>query len=323
MFVTTEMNKLKSRSFVVVNSTMASNRKAYLALLVVCFVWGVSWVGTKEAVKYMPPIQMVGVRQIIAGLCYVLFFVFKGAALPKKKEWYPILLLSLLNFMISNGLATWGVKLTTAGVSAILGAIFPLWLVLILTIKGGSKIPLLAWAGILLGFGGVCIIFYDHLKELFDPDFQFGVLLGLLAALAWAFGTFYTKEYASDFDPYQSIGWQMLISGITLNIIATLTGNVIPIADVKLYTWIAIGFLVVVSSIIAFIAYLYALQRLPTGLVSTYAYINPIIAVISGSLFIKERITMLLIIGAIVTLTGVYIVNSALRKHREKMMKAT
>lgn len=301
----------------------ASNKKAYFALLVVCFVWGVSWVGTKEAVRYMPPIQMVGVRQIIAGLCYVLFFIIRGTRMPKGKEWYPILLLSALNFMISNGLASWGVKLTTAGVSAILGAIFPLWLVLILTIRGGSKIPAMAWLGILLGFGGVCIIFYDHLVELFDPDFQLGVWLGLLAALAWAFGTIYTKEFAPDFNPYLSIGWQMLISGITLNIIATATGDVIPLADVKLYTWVAIAFLVIVSSILAFMAYLYALQRLPTGLVSTYAYINPIIAVISGSLFIKEKITMLLIIGAIVTLTGVYIVNAALKRHRDKLLKAT
>ncbi len=296
----------------------ASTRKAYLALLVVCIVWGVSWVGTKEAVRYMPPIQMVGVRQIIAGLCYVLFFIIRRDPLPKGKDWYPILLLSALNFMISNGLATWGVKLTTAGVSAILGAIFPLWLVLILTLRGGSKIPVMAWLGIIIGFGGVCIIFYDHLKDLFDPDFQFGVILGLLASLAWAFGTIYTKEFASDFDPYQSIGWQMLISGITLNIIAKITGNVIPITEVKLFTWEAIGFLVVVSSIIAFLAYLYALQRLPTGLVSTYAYINPIIAVFTGSLFIHERVTFLLIIGAAVTLTGVYIVNSTLRRHRRR-----
>jgi drug/metabolite transporter (DMT)-like permease len=301
---------------------MASNKKAYLALLVVCIVWGVSWVGTKEAVRYMPPIQMVGVRQIIAGLAYVLFFLFRGDPLPKKKEWYPILLLSLLNFMISNGLATWGVKLTTAGVSAILGAIFPLWLVLILSLRGGHKIPVFAWIGICIGFGGVCIIFYDHLRELFEPDFRFGVILGLMAALAWAFGTIYTKEFSLDFNPYHSIGWQMFISGVTLNIIAKVTGNVIPITEVKLYTWVAIAFLVIVSSIIAFIAYLYALQRLPTGLVSTYAYINPIVAVFTGSLFIKERVTFILIIGAVTTLTGVYIVNLALRKHREKMMHA-
>jgi drug/metabolite transporter (DMT)-like permease len=223
--------------------------------------------------------------------------------------------------MISNGLATWGVKLTTAGLSSILGAMFPLWLVIILALRGDNKIPKMAWLGMLLGFAGVCIIFYDHLVELFNPGFQFGIVLGLLAALSWAFGTVYTKEYAGSFNPYYSIGWQMLISGICLNIIAQVSGNVIPLAEIKLYTWGAIAFLVIVSSIIAFIAYLYALQKLPTGLVSIYAYINPIVAVITGSWFINERLTFLMLIGALVTLTGVYIVNDSLRKEKVAPIK--
>jgi len=300
-----------------------SKQKAYLALFVVCIVWGVSWVGTKAAVKYMPPIQMVGIRQIIAGLAYVLFFVMRGKSLPKGKEWYPIILLSALNFMISNGLATWGVKLTTAGLSSILGAVFPLWLVLILTLRGSSKIPPLAWLGILLGFGGICIIFYDHLAELFHPGFQLGVILGLMAALAWAFGTVYTKEFALSFNPYHSIGWQMLISGIVLTLIAQVSGNVIPLNEVKLYTWGAIAFLVIISSIIAFVAYLYALQKLPTGLVSIYAYINPIVAVVTGSILLNERMTLVMMAGAIITLTGVYIVNKSLKKEQLKPVQSS
>lgn len=296
------------------------NRNAYLALLVVCIVWGVSWVGTKEAVRNMPPFQMVGIRQIMAGLCYVLFFIFRGDKLPAKKNWGPILLLSLLNFMISNGLATWGVKLTTAGISAIIGAIFPLWLVLILTIKGGHRIPRLAWLGMLLGFAGICVIFYEHLKLLFDYSFLAGIVIGLIAALAWAYGTLYTKEFALDFNPYQSIGWQMLISGIVLNIFATATGQTIPLAEITLRTWEAILFLVIVSSIIAFLAYLYALQRLPASLVSTYAYINPIVAVFAGHFFLHEKLSLLILEGSIVTLTGVYIVNRALQRQNKKLM---
>lgn len=292
----------------------SSDRKAYLALGVVCIVWGVSWVGTKEAVRFMPPFQMVGIRQILAGMAYIMFFLLRGDILPRRKEWYPILFLSFLNFMVSNGLATWGVKLTSAGISAILGAIFPLWLVIIMALQGKNKIPLMAWAGILIGFGGVCIVFYEHLHEMFDLSFLGGIFLGLMAALSWAFGTIYTKAFSADFNPYHSIGWQMLISGITLNILATATGQVIPISEIRLYTWGAILFLVIVSSIIAFIAYLYALQKLPTGLVSIYAYINPLVAVISGSLFTGEPFTILIMGGSLVTLSGVYLVNRAIRK---------
>ena len=204
---------------------MGTERKAYFALALVCLVWGVSWVGTKEAVRYMPPFQMVGIRQILAGSAYVLYFLLRGAKLPRKKEWYPILLLSVLSFMISNGLATLGVKLTTAGLSAIMGAIFPLWLVMILAIRGKNRIPPLAWIGILVGFSGVCIVFYEHLHELFNFSFLGGITLGLIASLAWAYATIYTKEFALDFNPYHSIGWQMLISGCTLTIIAQISGD--------------------------------------------------------------------------------------------------
>jgi drug/metabolite transporter (DMT)-like permease len=291
-----------------------SDRKAYFALFVVCIVWGVSWVGTKEAVKEMPPFQMVGIRQILAGLAYILFFVIRGDKLPHKKEWYPIMFLAVLSFMISNGLATWGVKLTTAGLSAIMGAIFPLWLVIILAVRGGNRIPPWAWVGILVGFSGVCIVFYEHLHELFNLSFLAGICLGLIASLAWAYATIYTKEFALAFNPYHSIGWQMLISGCALTLIAQVSGEVIPLKEISLYTWGAIFFLVVISSIIAFIAYLYALQKLPTGLVSVYAYINPIVAVLAGSAFTGEPLTVLIITGSLVTLTGVYIVNKALQK---------
>jgi drug/metabolite transporter (DMT)-like permease len=293
-----------------------SKRNAYLALGVVCIVWGVSWVGTKEAVRYMPPFQMVGIRQILAGACYILFFLIKGHRLPRGKQWRHILLLSFLSFMISNGLATWGVKLTTAGLSSILGAIFPLWLVILLTLRGDAKIPRLAWGGIFLGFAGVCIIFYENLQYFFDYAFVGGILLGLIASLAWAYATIYTKEFAVQFNPYYSVGWQMFISGIVLNIIATAAGDTIPVWEIRTDTWIAILFLVVVSSIIAFLAYIYALQHLPTSLVSIYAYINPIIAVMAGSFFIAEPLTALILTGAVVTLTGVYIVNRALQHQR-------
>ena len=99
----------------------------------------------------------------------------------------------------------------------------------------------------------------------------------------------------------------MLISGFALTIIARISGEVIPLSEIKLYTWSAIFFLVVVNSIIAFLAYLYALQKLPTGIVSVYAYVNPIIAVLAGSIFTGEPLTVLIITGSLVTLAGVYI----------------
>ena len=105
--------------------------KAIFALALVCFFWGTTWLASKEGVKHMPALQMAGIRQVIAGLLYVSFFLAKGVKLPKGREWIPILVLSFLNFVLSNGLSTWGVKFISAGLGSIIGAIFPLWLVLI------------------------------------------------------------------------------------------------------------------------------------------------------------------------------------------------
>jgi drug/metabolite transporter (DMT)-like permease len=257
---------------------------------------------------------MVGLRQLIAGTFFVLFFVFKKTKLPNRQQWIMILFLSVVNFVISQGLSTLGVKYTTAGLGAIIGAIFPLWLVLIIKFRGRTKLPPLTWVGLLIGFMGVCVVFYQHLQLIFNYSFLGGILLGLISSVTWAFGTIYTRDFALDYNPYFSIGWQMLIAGIVLTTVSTLTGNTIPLSEITTYAWAVILFLTIVSSIIAFIAFLYALQRLPTSLISIYAYINPIVAVFTGSLLIGEPLTFLIITGSVITLLGVYIVNKALQK---------
>lgn len=288
--------------------------RAYAALFLVCIVWGTSWVASKEAVRDMPALQMAGIRQILAGVLYVIWFVAKGTAWPRGRAWLPICMLAFLNFILSNGLSTWGVKYISAGLGSIIGASFPLWLVILSLIRYKERPSPLAWIGLLLGFAGICIIFYDHLQELLNPTFRFGIVLSITAAISWSFGTIYTKEHALHFDPYFGIGLQMLISGVALTIFCETTGLSIPLRDVSWYSWVHITYLVVFSSVFAFVAYLYALQKLPTNLVSIYAYVNPIVAVLIGGLFFGERLTMLILTGALVTITGVYLVNIAMRK---------
>ncbi|HEY9362700.1 MAG TPA: EamA family transporter, partial [Chitinophagaceae bacterium] len=94
--------------------------KAMFALGMVCFFWGTTWLASKEGVKYMPGLQLAGFRQLIAGACYVIFFLVKGAAFPKGKEWISIFVLGCLNFVLSNGLSTWGVQYIPAGLASIM-----------------------------------------------------------------------------------------------------------------------------------------------------------------------------------------------------------
>lgn len=270
----------------------------------------------------MPALQLAGIRQFLGGTCYVVFFLIKRFPLPKRKEWITILVLSFLNFLLSNGLTTWGVKFISAGLGAIIAAIFPLWLVVIGFFASKSKISLQATMGFVIGFGGVCIIFYDHLQDFLNHDFRLGIILSLLATWTWAFGTLYTKKQARSFNPYFSLGLQMLISGIFLSIFTTLTGNAVTIILIPWQSWVAIGYLVIFGSVISFIAYLYALQNLSAEQASLYAYVNPIVAVLLGWLIFSERLTVFIAIGGAVTLFGVYLINKAYKIPAPEMPEA-
>jgi len=286
--------------------------KAIFALIAVCIFWGTTWLGSKQGVKYMPALQMAGIRQLIGGFFYVSFFLFKKATLPKGKEWIPIVVLSFLNFMISNGLSTLALQYKiSAGLGSIIGAIFPLWLVVIGLFASKTKMPALAIAGLVLGFGGVCVIFYDHLNEFLDSKFQIGIMFSLIATWTWAFATLYTKRQAVHFNPYFGLGLQMVISGIVLSSFSAASGRAIPITSIPWQSWASIGYLVIFGSLLGFVCYLYALQNLPTEQASIYAYINPIVAVVLGSIVFDEKLTIYLAIGGIITLLGVYLVNRA------------
>ncbi|MBP6757707.1 MAG: EamA family transporter [Flavobacterium sp.] len=286
-----------------------------LALCWVCFFWGTTWIASKEGVRHMPALQLAGIRQFIGGFLFVAYFVFKKAPWPKGKQWKAIFILSILNFVLSNGLSTWGVKYISSGLGAIIGAIFPLWIVFITLFKG-ERIARLSILGLIISFSGVCVIFFDHLGDLLKPDFRFGIFLSLMATVSWAFGSLYTKKKATSFNPYFSLGLQMLISSTILLAITGATGTGIGITSIPANSWWAIGYLTIIGSILTFIAFIYALQKLPPELNSIYAYINPIVAVLLGAIIFGEPLTIAIAIGGGVTLCGLYLVNYSIRKAR-------
>jgi drug/metabolite transporter (DMT)-like permease len=265
----------------------------------------------------MPALQLSAIRLLLAGFLFLLFFLFKKTIWPRGKEWLTIVILGLLNLFLTNGLTTLGVKYIPAGLASIIAAIYPLWLVFLGPFYGRTKkIPAGILIGLLLGFGGICVIFYEHLKDLLNADFRFGIVISLIASLTWALGTIFTKRAAKSFNPYFSICLQMIISGLLMLLVATATGNWIPLDRIPMLSWIDISYLAIFGSILAFLTFLYALQHLSTEQVSIYAYLNPIVAVILGSVFFNEKFTLFIGIGGLITLYGVFLVNRALRKPR-------
>ncbi|GIZ07966.1 DMT family transporter [Flavobacterium sp. UMI-01] len=288
-----------------------------LALLWVGFFWGTTWIASKEGVRYIPGIQMAAIRQFLAGFLYIAYFLTTKTPWPKGKQWKTIIILALLNFTLSNGLSTAGVKYISSGLGAIIAAIFPIWIVIISFFRG-EKMAKLAVTGLLISFGGICIIFYEHLSDFLIPDFRLGILLSVLATITWAFGTLYTKKKATSYSPYFSLGFQMFISSILLFAFNGATGTSINLTEIPMETWLAIAYLVVIGSLVTFTIFIYTLQNLPPEMSSLYAYMNPIVAVLLGAALFDEPLTISIALGGGVTLIGLYLVNKSLRQSRKK-----
>jgi drug/metabolite transporter (DMT)-like permease len=286
-----------------------------LALCWVSFFWGTTWIASKEGVKYMPALQLAAIRQFLGATLYLSYFLFKKTPWPKGKQWKTIIILSILNFVLSNGLSTWGVKFISSGLGAIIGALVPLWVVIISLFRG-EKLVNLAIVGLVVGFAGVCVIFSEHLSDFFIFDFRFGIIISVISTLTWAFATLYTKKKAASFNPYFSLGIQMFISSIFLFAYLGATGSAVSLSTIPVISWVSIGYLVIFGSVLTFIAYIYALQHLPAEINSIYAYINPIIAVLLGAYIFGEPLSLAIAIGGTVTLFGLYLVNKSFQNSK-------
>jgi drug/metabolite transporter (DMT)-like permease len=272
---------------------------------------------SKKGVEAMPALQLSGLRQLIASILFLGFFWVRKWPIPTRKDWPTIIVLAIINFTLSNGLSTWGVKYISSGLGCIIGAIYPLWLVIYALIAEKKPPPRISLIGLVLGFMGICIIFYDFLSDFIKPIFTFGIVLSILSTWSWAAGTIITREQAKNFNPYVSLGYQMGISSLILLTYSLLSGHWTPIAKIPYISWFAIFYLVIFGSIVAFVCFLFSLQHLSTEQASIYAYINPIIALIIGSLLGNEPLTQTLLVGAIITLLGVYFVHHGYKKSEE------
>jgi drug/metabolite transporter (DMT)-like permease len=288
-------------------------RLPFLALCWISFFWGTTWIASKEGVKYMPAMQLVVLRQFFGGICYLAYFLYKKAPWPTQRQWRNILVLSILNFMLSNGLSTWGVKYISSGLGAIIGSIFPLWIVIISFFRG-ERISWKAVLGLVICFSGICVIFYDYLNDFLEPEFRFGILLSIIATFTWALSSIYIRENRTNFNPYFSLGLQMLISCIAIFSVIQTTGETIPLSEIPAISWWSIAYLVVFGSVLTFIAFIYALENLPKEVSSLYAYINPMVALFFGYVLFNEPFTISIAVGGFITLTGLFLVNKAIKK---------
>lgn len=300
------------------------NKKGYgyLALAATCFLWGTTWVASKMGVMEMPALQMAYMRQFIAGVCFVGFFMwYKKFPLPTVKQFQWLTIMAVLMFVFANGLSTWSLKWIPAGLSALIGALYPLSVVIIERMFFNAR-PLtkLTYIGLFLGLSGVVIVFYENAFNGIDITMLIGLLLSLFAMLSWSVGTIFLARNKANMNPYYGTGWQMLISSFLLFIWAESSQPTVHFTDMTLKSWLVILYLVLFGSIIAFVAFIYSMKKLPAAIASLYAYVNPMVAMLLGAVVVKEKLTINILWGSIVTLIGVYLVNSSIKRQREKVI---
>ncbi len=288
---------------------LSVRQKAIVAWLAVCLIWGTTYLAIRVSLETMPPFVMAGLRWTLAGVIFATGLSVAGRRLPASRLWPSIAVTGLLLIGIGNGAVVWAEQYVPSGLTAVIIASSPFWMVGSEALHGSDRVHGRALLGLLVGFSGIVLLVWPELAAggASGRGFLAGVIALQVACAAWAIGSSRSKRDASDEDVFAMTAAQMLVAGVVLLALATATGEWKNLRFSTRST-AALLYLTVFGSIVAYAAYAYALKHLPVALVSLYAYINPIIAVILGVLLLAEPFSARTGIAAAIVLAGVAIV---------------
>jgi drug/metabolite transporter (DMT)-like permease len=287
-----------------------TRRLAYGAWIAVCLIWGTTYLAIRVTLETMPPVLMSGWRWLIAGAILTGILRARGYALVPRQGWGRAALLGFLLLVLGNGLVAWAEQWVPSGLTAVIVAASPFWMVGIEAAhKNGEPVGVRVASGLALGFAGIVLLVWPDLKGSGGTGFLAGVVALQIACIAWAIGSSYSRRHAKDENLLGAAAAQLIAAGAMMVALGTLHGDWRALhAGVR--TGAAFAYLATVGSIGGFVAYTYALRHLPIAVVSLYAYINPIIAVALGALLLAERFDSRTAIAAALVLGGVAIVQS-------------
>lgn len=288
-----------------------------LGFAAIYLIWGSTYLGIRYAVETIPPLVMMSIRHSVAGVLVYVWARARGAEKPTLKEWSHAAVAGGLLFLGSHGTLAWAEVQVPSGLAALLCATLPLWTVLIARADGTEpSLNAKAIAGILLGFGGVAL--------LIGPDLL-GQRLNWLAAgtvlfgsLSWAMGTAYTRKASLPSSKVLSAAMQMISGGVLLLIAGGISGERVRWSDVTLRSTLALAYLIVFGSIVAFTVYTWLVGVSSPSMLSTYAYVNPVVAVFLGWVLAGEALNLRIVVA-----TGIILAGVALVTRRQKAARRT
>jgi drug/metabolite transporter (DMT)-like permease len=294
---------------------LAPRSKLILAFAIIYIVWGSTYLAIRYAVETLPPFLFAATRFLVAGTILYLWARTTGSPRPARIHWRNGFIIGTLLLLIGNGGVVWAEQTVPSGIAALLVAVVPIWLVLLDWLRPGGRRP--SWGvmfGVIVGLVGMVeLIGLNDLQKSTIP--LAGAVVLMLASLSWAAGTLYAKTAEM---PHSLIdaALEMIGGGTGLLIAATVTGEFssLDISKVSKESALALLYLIIFGSLIAYSAYSWLVRHASPASVGTYAYINPVIAVLLGWLIAHEPITRQTLIGAGIIVGAVAIITTAQAK---------
>lgn len=295
-------------------------KKIWIALLLVYFVWGSTYLGIRFAVETIPPFLHAAVRFLIAGTILYTWRRMAGDPAPTKNQWKSALIIGTCLILFGNGLIALAETNIPSGVAALLVATTPMFMVIVEALRpGGSKPTFVQILALLIGFGGVALLIGP---AEFGGTREFSLVSGgivIVASIVWSIGSIYNRNADLPKSSLLFSGMEMLMGCLGLFIVSIFKGEWagFQITAISLRSIFGLLYLIMIGSLVGFTSYAWLLRNAPISLLSTYPYVNPIVAVLLGALFAQEKITPRLIISAVIIVGSIILVNLSNKNNNE------
>lgn len=296
-----------------------------LAFAAVYFIWGSTYLAIRFAIETMPPLGMASVRFFIAGGLLYGWARMRGVPNPTRRQWKDGAISGTLLLAGGNGGVVIAEQWVPSGLVALIVATVPLWLVLLDTLFGSRVRPSRRTTfGLVVGFGGVVVLAGSPGVGAGGPEELLGVVIVLCGSLAWAAGSLYSRYAVDPPRPRMTVATQMLAGAVVLGVAALLRGeaNEAVLADISLRSWMAFAYLIAFGAIIGYGAYIWLLTVVEPARAGTYAYVNPVVAMLLGWAFAGEPLTFRSLLAAAIILGSVVVITTeaASGRSRSKML---
>ncbi len=295
------------------NAAGASPATVWAALGAVYLIWGTTYLAIRVSNETLPPLMAAGVRFMIAGGALYLWSVRRGDVAgdrPTRENWKAAAIVGVALVAGGNGLVVLAERTVPSGIMSLIIALVPLWMALADRLLLHHRVGGLTTLGLVLGFGGAALLIGGTAFDASAP--LSGMLVGVVASLSWTSGSLYSRSAPLPSRPLVGAGMEMLVGGAVLVVAGMLRGEIslLRLDDFSFESLVALLYLITIGSWVGYTSYVWLLRNARTSLVSTYAYVNPLVAVFLGWLILDEVITVRTIAAGAVVLLGVAIIIS-------------